>query len=409
MTAFEEEIYMQDIINQYICFVSLWCIIINTYIVFSSSNVKALEQREKKRMEKIIYFITTALVLGDLDTYIFAGMDAKWVYWNLEIVNYSMYLLKYLYLTVFILFIMKESSRFVKAKKILLAVSILCGIIGIICISLPGIRKEFYYFSNDNYFFYGRLYGIIRVLLVLDILVLLIALLLEKKQYSKKTFYLYLLYAVLLIFTALLDYIIDTWYLQNMVIFFSSMIISIDHMTQVSDQWLDTKKELLLSEYRGSHDMMTGLWNKTSGMDQVRNCLENMSESDVGALGFVDIDNFKSVNDTYGHEIGDFWICEIATALQEVCDASDIACRYGGDEFILFLQNTGNLDELAERIESFRKKVHDKAAEREQDVHCSIGLYQIKGAGNKLNECVIIADGLLYQAKKNGRDTYVIE
>ena len=335
-------------------------------------------------------------------------MGAKWVYWNLEIVNYSMYFLKYLYLTIFTLFIMKESSRFVKAKKILLAVSILCGIISIICISLPGIRKEFYYFSNDNYFYYGRLYGIIRVLLVLDILVLLIALLLEKKQYSKKTFYLYLLYAVILIFTALLDYIIDTWYLQNMVIFFSSMIISIDHMTQVSDQWLDTKKELLLSEYRGSHDMMTGLWNKTSGMDQVRNCLENMSESDVGALGFVDIDNFKSVNDTYGHEIGDFWIREIATALQEVCDASDIACRYGGDEFILFLQNTGNLDELTERIESFRKKVHDKAAEREQDVHCSIGLYQIKGEGKKLNECVIRADGLLYQAKENGRDTYVI-
>ena len=399
---------MQDIINQYICFVTLWCLIMNTYVVFSFSNVKALEQREKKRMEKIIYFITTALVLSDLDTYIFAGMDAKWVYWNLEIVNYSMYLLKYLYLTVFTLFIMKESSRFVKAKKILLAVSILCGIIGIICISLPGIRKEFYYFSNDNYFYYGRLYGIIRVLLVLDILVLLIALLLEKKQYSKKTFYLYLLYAVLLIFTALLDYIIDTWYLQNMVIFFSSMIISIDRMTQVSDQWLDTKKELLLSEYRGSHDMMTGLWNKTSGMDQVRNCLENMSESDVGALGFVDIDNFKSVNDTYGHEIGDFWIREIATALQEVCDASDIACRYGGDEFILFLQNTGNLDELTERVESFRKKVHNKAVEREQDVHCSIGIYQVKGAGKKLNECVIRADGLLYQAKENGRDTYII-
>ena len=400
---------MQDIINQYICFVTLWCLIMNTYVVFSFSNVKALEQREKKRMEKIIYFITTALVLSDLDTYIFAGMDAKWVYWNLEIVNYSMYLLKYLYLTVFTLFIMKESGQFVKAKKILFAVSILCGIIGMTCISLPYIRKEFYYFSSDNYFYYGRLYGIIRITLVIDILVLLTALLLEKKQYSRKTFNLYLVYVFLLTVIALLDYYIDTWYLQNMTIFFSSMIISIDHMTKVSDKWLNTKKELLLSEYRASHDIMTGLWNKTSGMDQVRNCLENMSESDVGALGFVDIDNFKSVNDTYGHEIGDFWIREIATALQEVCDASDIACRYGGDEFILFLQNTGNLDELTERIESFRKKVHDKAAEREQDVHCSIGLYQIKGAGKKLNECVIRADGLLYQAKENGRDTYVIE
>lgn len=89
---------MQDIINQYVCFVALWCIMMNTYIFFLSSNVKALEQREKKGMEKIVYFITTALVLSDIDTYMLSGMDAKWVYWNLEIVNYSMYLLKYLYL-----------------------------------------------------------------------------------------------------------------------------------------------------------------------------------------------------------------------------------------------------------------------------------------------------------------------
>ena len=348
------------------------------------------------------------MMLSDLDTYMFAGMNAKWVYWNLEIVNYSMYLLKYLYLTVFTLFIMKESGRFVKVKKILLAFSILCGTIGIICISLPDIRKEFYYIGSDNYFYYNRLYGIIRVLIILDVLVLLIALLLEKKQYSKKTFHLYLGYVFLLAATAFFDYVIDTWYLQNLAIFFSSMIISIDHMTQVSDQWLDTKKELLFSEYRASHDIMTGLWNKTSGMDQVRNCLENMLENDAAVLGFVDIDNFKSVNDTYGHGTGDFWIREIAAALQEMCGSSDIACRFGGDEYILFLQNIGNLDDLTERIEGFRKKVHDKAAEREQDVHCSIGLYQVKGAGKKLAECVIIADGLLYQAKKNGKDTYVI-
>ena len=360
-------------------------------------------------MEKIIYFITAAMVLGDLDTYMFAGMNAKWVYLNLEIVNYSMYLLKYLYLTVFTLFIMKESGRFVKIKKALLAVSILCGIIGMVCISLPDIREEFYYFSSDNYFYYGRLYGIIRVLLILDILVLLVALLLERKRYSKKTFHLYLVYVCLLTATAFLDYVIDTWYLQNLAIFFSSMIISVDHMIQVSDQWVNTKRELLLSEYRASHDIMTGLWNKASGVAKVRSCLKNMSEGDMAVLGFLDIDDFKSVNDTYGYETGDFWIREVASALQEMCGPSDIACRYGGDEYILFLQNIGDRDELTARIEGFRKKIHDKAEEKGQDVHCSIGLYQVKGAGRQLAECIIIADGLLYQAKKNGKDTYVIE
>lgn len=400
---------MQNIMNQYICFIALWCLIMNTYIVFSSSNVKALEERKKKVMEKIIYFITAALLLGDLDTYMFAGMNAKWVYLNLEIVNYAMYLLKYLYLTVFTIFLMNESDRFVKIKKILLAVSILYGIVSMICISLPGVRKEFFYISSDNYFYYGRLYGIIKVLLALDILVLLAALLLERKQYSKKIFRLYLIYACILTATAFLDYVIDTWYLQNLAIFFSSMIISVNHMIQVSDQWLDAKRELLISEYRASHDIMTGLWNKTSGVDQVRNCLENMSESDMAVLGFMDIDNFKSVNDTYGHETGDFWIREVATALQEMCGPSDIACRYGGDEYILFLQNIGDREELTARIEGFRKKIHDKAEEKGQDVHCSIGLYRVKGAGRKLAECIIISDALLYQAKKNGKDTYVIE
>lgn len=400
---------MPIIMNQYICFVVLWCLIMNTYIVFSASNVKALEQREKKVMERIIYFITAALALGDLDTYMFAGMNAKWVYLNLEIVNYAMYLLKYLYLTVFTIFLMKESGRFIKIKKILLAVSILCGIIAMICISLPDIRKECFYFRSDNYFYYGRLYGIIRVLLILDILVLLVALLLERKQYSKKTFRLYLGYVCLLTVTSFFDYVIDTWYLQNLAIFFSSMIISVDHMIQVSDQWLNAKKELLISEYRANHDIMTGLWNKTSGVAKVRNCLENMSEGDMAVLGFMDIDNFKSVNDTYGHETGDFWIREVASALQEMCGPSDIACRYGGDEYILFLQNIGDRDELTARIEGFRKKIHDKAEEKGQDVHCSIGLYQVKGAGRQLAECIIIADGLLYQAKKNGKDTYVIE
>lgn len=61
------------------------------------------------------------------------------------------------------------------------------------------------------------------------------------------------------------------------------------------------------------------------------------------------------------------------------------------------------------RIEGFRKKIHDKAEEKGQDVHCSIGLYRVKGAGRKLAECIMISDGLLYQAKKNGKDTYVIE
>lgn len=94
-----------------------------------------------------------------------------------------------------------------------------------VCISLPDILEEFYHFSSDNYFYYGRLYDIVRALIVLDILVLLTAFLMSKKQYERRTFHLYLGYIFVLQFTAVADYVIDAWYLQNMAIFFSSMII----------------------------------------------------------------------------------------------------------------------------------------------------------------------------------------
>lgn len=81
---------------------------------FSSSKVKALENKEKKRMEKIIYFITAAMMVCDLDTYMFAGISTRSVYWNLKVVNFSLYLLKYLYLTVFTIYIMKECSCVIK-------------------------------------------------------------------------------------------------------------------------------------------------------------------------------------------------------------------------------------------------------------------------------------------------------
>ena len=94
----------------------------------------------------------------------------------------------------------------------------------------------------ENMMTFGKA-GIIKVLLALDILIVLAALLLRGSNIAKKTFRLYLIYACILTATAFLDYVIDTWYLQNLAIFFSSMIISVNHMIQVSDQWLDAKRE----------------------------------------------------------------------------------------------------------------------------------------------------------------------
>lgn len=185
-----------------------------------------------------------------------------------------------------------------------------------------------------------------------------------------------------------------------MAIFFSTMIIFIDNMMKVSEDWSDTKKDLILSEFRASHDLMTGVWNKTYGLKNIKDYIENMSDDEMAVLGFVDIDDFKAVNDTFGHEVGDFWICEIAKTLEAICASEDIVCRYGGDEFVIFMKNMKDSDELASRIEQFQNIIHKNANERQQDVHCSMGLYQIIGAGHSLDECIKKQMSLFTRQKK---------
>ena len=176
----------------------------------------------------------------------------------------------------------------------------------------------------------------------------------------------------------------------------------------VSEKWNESQEKLILSEYKAKHDLMTGLWNKTSGLEQIEEYLKNMSAKDMAVLGFADIDNFKQVNDDYGHEAGDYWIREIATMLQTVCNPDDIVCRYGGDEYIIFLKEVQDIEELKVRMDRVKNCIHNKAIEKHQDVHCSIGFYQVKGSGKTLQECIEGADALLYQAKKNGKNIYSI-
>ncbi len=396
------------LMDNYIMFIAIWCLIINSYIVYTYNKTQTLKKREKKGLQNSIYIISSSMLIFDLASFMLVGRDTVFSHWIMSIAYYMLYLLKYMYITAFIMFLMKHAEKNSLIKKVLIAVSVIIGLVGMLCLSLPGIREKCCYIDNYNYVYYGSAYSIIRFLFILDVTVMLIALLHEKKHYRTSAFYLYLVFIVNLMLLGFLDYFIDEWYIQDMTIFFSTIMIFIDYMMHVSDKWSDAQKELVFTAYRASHDLMTGLWNKTSGMNQIREYMRNMSGNDAAVLGFIDIDDFKSVNDNYGHETGDFWICEIAKALQSACDYDDIVCRYGGDEYVIFMKNIADTKELISRMENFKESVYSKSKERDQNVHCSIGLYQIDGAGNSLDECIIKADELLYQAKKNGKDRYEI-
>ncbi|MBC5806792.1 MAG: hypothetical protein DLM53_05565 [Candidatus Eremiobacter antarcticus] len=120
----------------------------------------------------------------------------------------------------------------------------------------------------------------------------------------------------------------------------------------------------------------------------------------------MDIDNFKLVNDTYGHPVGDDALRMLTTVLQTTCRASDIIGRYGGDEFMIILPDTDAEHGLltAERIEldvaSRALMLHDGAA---IPLRCSIGMASVPTDGWTPAEIIIKADAALYQSKRQGR------
>lgn len=99
------------------------------------------------------------------------------------------------------------------------------------------------------------------------------------------------------------------------------------------------------------YDGFTGLYNKNASIELIEKSLKSYPNQNH-ALIALDIDNFKRINDTYGHLIGDEMILQLANKLRITFQSNDIIGRFGGDEFILFIQDISNHQDLKERLES---------------------------------------------------------
>ncbi len=107
-------------------------------------------------------------------------------------------------------------------------------------------------------------------------------------------------------------------------------------------------------QYQVMHDVLTGLPNRPLFLDRLRVVLSRMQRVDeVVAVMFLDLDRFKPVNDTYGHDAGDVVLVETAGRLSATVRSGDTVARFGGDEFLVLCEDVGDLDavvDLADRI-----------------------------------------------------------
>lgn len=179
---------------------------------------------------------------------------------------------------------------------------------------------------------------------------------------------------------------------------------------------LEQERKRLIGELRtmADTDALTGLLNRRAFEAKARQLLSDQrSGSRYLALIMLDIDHFKRINDSYGHETGDRALVTFATLCREALRTDDIVARIGGEEFVVLL-GVDSLDQANELAERIRATLHEESivAVGGEVFHmtASFGIALARrGESARLDELVRRADALLYQAKENGRDRIEFE
>jgi diguanylate cyclase (GGDEF)-like protein len=153
---------------------------------------------------------------------------------------------------------------------------------------------------------------------------------------------------------------------------------------------------------------MTRLYNKTYVQHIIIEEMEKSDENSYAAMLIIDIDNFKYINDMYGHLIGDKVIVEFANRLLEATREDDIVGRVGGDEFIVYIKSISSKDALKHKLQRLISNLEFQFVEQEVNTHicCSIGATLFNSKSTDYIEAYKKADSSLYLAKDNGKNTY---
>lgn len=168
------------------------------------------------------------------------------------------------------------------------------------------------------------------------------------------------------------------------------------------------------AEARISHlaryDDLTALPNRVSFRDEIERLLAIARHSErLSALLFVDLDQFKQVNDTLGHPCGDQLLCAVANRLRDMLRPEDFVARFGGDEFVVFQQNISSPEDAA----SLARRIVERLSERYRidnhlvEIGASIGIALTSPGGDVRADTLLKnADMALYRAKADGRGTF---
>lgn len=183
--------------------------------------------------------------------------------------------------------------------------------------------------------------------------------------------------------------------------------LELDSLRHRLEQEVASKtRELEVTQVEANKDVLTGLWNRRYIEKQVDDYL---SEPDAkGAIFMIDIDDFKGINDRYGHIFGDEILIDIANTITDCIGEDDIACRIGGDEFYVFLRGINDVEEISGIAKKLLEQLNERVRypDTKGSVGASIGIAIAKGDGSTFDILYSNADKALYHTKTNGKNSF---
>lgn len=168
------------------------------------------------------------------------------------------------------------------------------------------------------------------------------------------------------------------------------------------------KREVEKLQFKAEMDAMTRIYNKVATKERINNFIKNSRNQDKHALLIVDMDNFKKINDTFGHLKGDEVLKEGVGHLKNMFRGDDIIGRIGGDEFVVFMSNVTSREDIVNKAKSIGKAFRKTYSEdgEEVTVSASIGISIFPMDGDDYEELLDKSDKALYEVKKNGKNGF---
>lgn len=275
---------------------------------------------------------------------------------------------------------------------------------------LPGVETHTTFVNNliDNNFI-KQTSSLIDSLISLILMALTAFVIIKSKSVLKSTIVLFTIIATYAILCTALMYYFNLW-----VEFVLPLVSIISTITfSYAAKYIITSRDYEHTYKLAVTDGLTDMFNHRYFQEQMNSSIEHSKRyNSTFSLIMVDIDFFKKFNDKYGHQSGDAVLRQVAQTIKRNIRATDIPCRYGGEEMSVILPNTGKKDAafVAQKIcEAVRNKEFELATGDWTHVTISLGVATMPDNSNTVQGMIEYADKCLYIAKENGRNQVISE